>query len=345
VVFWLLSLTGAYLLGRQQTPPPVPPPSAGPDSGVVGQPATAAALYDGGSRADDDWHALAASARANDTLSQLLTQAQELAAQGRVHDALALVDAYLALDHASAALFVRSDLLMMNGQQATALEPLLKILDYPDSPAVAERARTRLNLIINAYEQQLINSGDVAGLVDFFAKLAAREPAYDRHRLKLALWLLRAGDLEAAQSLSRQLGRVGVTELEVEALNREIALAASPVPFERVGPGYFAEVRVHGGRFRSPRSLRLLVDTGATTTGLSADLLHQLGATELERKVRVNTAGGITEMATYRVSGLQIGETHVGELTVLALPAAPHGADGLLGMDVLDQLPKPVGTP
>jgi clan AA aspartic protease (TIGR02281 family) len=91
--------------------------------------------------------------------------------------------------------------------------------------------------------------------------------------------------------------------------------------------------------------VRLLVDTGATTTGISVALLQRLGARQLNRQVRVNTANGVTQMAMYRVSGLRVGNIEIADLEVLALPDPPHGAAGLLGMDVLDQLPKAVGTP
>jgi predicted aspartyl protease len=347
---WLASLAAAFLLGRMQLEPPPPPPAAAL-AGAAPNVGSAAARSDSG-RAEillhqHDWEALAADVWAGNRTAWLLASLQAMAAEGRVNDALALLNAYLQWDRSADVLFVASDLLMMTGQMREALEPLFQILDYPETPEIAQRARQRLNLIINALEQQLINSDDVAGLVLLFEQLALREPGYDRHRLKLAGWLLRSGDIAAARTLTRELGTSGVSDAEREALVRELAVAESPLPFQRQGPGYFAQVDIPAQRRdrAGAQSVRLLVDTGATTTSIGLDLLQRLGARRLDRSARVNTANGITEMATYRISGLRVGELEIPDLVVLALPDPPHDADGLLGMDVLDRLPKAVGTP
>jgi len=141
----------------------------------------------------------------------------------------------------------------------------------------------------------------------------------------------------------REVGYVGVTEADRAALAREFRVAEAPLPFERVGSGYYADATV--GVRRGERPLRLLVDTGATVTGIAADVLDRLGAERLDRGARVGTASGTVLMPTYRLRSLKIGDLEVGEMVVLGLPTAPADADGLLGMDVLDQLPKLVGMP
>ena len=87
------------------------------------------------------------------------------------------------------------------------------------------------------------------------------------------------------------------------------------------------------------------MDTGATTTSLAVDRLTAMGARKLAGRVRVATANGVTEMSTYQLSTLRVGDLEVSDLVVLGLPEPPRGVDGLLGMDVLDRLPKAVGTP
>lgn len=356
-LLWLVTVVFAYQFGRTQSgsvTSPLPAASGerampvGPDAQQTAPQVTrhgAAFLFDEAAIARGDWAELASSALVNDAGGELLAGAQGLADSGRGAQAIALVQAYFDLTGDQSALFTLADLLMMDGQMQAALEPLFQVLDYPASLQTAERARRRLDLLINATEQALINGSDTAGLVSFFERLVAREPGYDGHRLKLARWMLKTGDLTAASATLQQTGSNGVSDVERDQLAAEIAAEARVLPIDRVGASYFATVHVVPSSYASPRSLRLLVDTGATTTSLSTRVLNAIGAQRLPESVRVNTANGVTDMAAYRVDSLQLGDMTVNDLRVLALPSAPGGVDGLLGMDVLDRLPKAVGTP
>ena len=356
VLLWLASLAVVYQLGRSHSsetamsPLPardVQPGVSGATSGLtMPEPGEPGKLQlDRAALASRDWAQRARAAWADGAGGELLRSAQQLAESGSGQDAIALVEAYYERSGDQQALFTLADLLMMDGQMVAALEPLFQVLDYPESPQLSERARRRLELIITAQEQLLTNAADTAGLISFFKRLVDREPGYDGHRLKLARWMLQAGDLTSAATTLQQTGSNGVTDLERDQLAAEIAAEAQVLPIDRVGAGYFATVRVVPSNYAATHSLRLLVDTGATTTSLSTEALEAMGARRLSQRVRVNTANGVTEMATYRVESLQLGDMTVNDLTVLALPSAPGGVDGLLGMDVLDRLPKAVGTP
>jgi len=338
-----VSLIAAYWLGVQRG---LPAAAVTAESAASPQAAPAIAPSTEGFDpllAQGDWPALADFAVANAEQERLVATARSLGAAGRTGEGIALLEAYLDRETSTPALFALSDLLLMQGRMEAALEPLFAVLDYPDSATVAADARHRLNLIINVREQQLVNVDDLAGLVDLYRGLAAREPVYDGHRLKLAAWLLRSGEVEEAQTVFRQVGYVGVTDSEREALAREFELVTASLPFERSGDGYFAAAAALGRRGEHP--LRLLVDTGASMTGVSAALLERLGAERLARDAQVHTAGGVTRMPTYRLDSLKVGDVDLGEVVVLGLPKSPGDADGLLGMDVLDRLPKLVGMP
>jgi clan AA aspartic protease (TIGR02281 family) len=343
-VAWLGSVLAAFALGLRWAPAepvrPAAPAPAGPAAGAASVAAGSEFRELSKARA---WPELAALAAREHRLAELVELARRLAEDGEVRTAIALLDSILALEGRADALFALSDLLTMDGRLLDGLEPLFRILEYPESPATAERARARLELLVTAREQQLANIDDVAGLVRFFDVLARREPSYDGHRLKLALWLLRSGQLEESADVLEQVGYVGVTEAEREAVAQELELASAPLPFERAGAGLYADVLAAGRR--GPGELRLLVDTGATTTALTAAALERLGAERLDRSVRVATAGGAATMAVYRLAALRVGALEVRDLEVLALPSGPRDADGLLGMDVLDRLPKRLGSP
>ncbi|HEY5646194.1 MAG TPA: hypothetical protein VIS76_09645, partial [Pseudomonadales bacterium] len=145
----------------------------------------------------------------------LLEGARQRVREGAPYEALALVRAYLE-EHAgdAPALFLYSDLLQMTGDVEASLEPLLAILRVPPTPEDEARARQRLELLINAREQQLIHAGDLVGLVRYFERLVLAEPGWDGHRLRLARWLARSGELDESARLLREVGTSGVEQAE-----------------------------------------------------------------------------------------------------------------------------------
>lgn len=345
---WCASVVLAFWLGGQRGSPvpDAPAKSVAPRAFDGSQAASVtASMTDGFDPLLDrgDWSGLAGFAVANADGERLVATARSLGAAGRTADGIALLNAYLDLATSTPALFALSDLLLMQGRMEAALEPLFAVLDYPDSAAVADEARHRLDLIVNVREQQLVNVDDLPGLVSLYRGLVEREPAYDGHRLKLAAWLLRSGDVDEARAVFRQVGYVGVTDAERQALAREFELTSASLPFERSGAGYFADAAA--GANRGEQSLTLLVDTGASMTGINQALLERLGAERQAQDARVSTAGGVIHMPTYRLDSLRVGDHDLGEVVVLGLPKSPGSADGLLGMDVLDRLPKLVGMP
>jgi predicted aspartyl protease len=81
------------------------------------------------------------------------------------------------------------------------------------------------------------------------------------------------------------------------------------------------------------------VDTGATITSLSKVALRRLGASREDANVRLQTASGIIDADLYRVAALEIEGRLFENLRVVELPIEISGVDGLLGVDILDQLP------
>ena len=277
-----------------------------------------------------------------------LDAVRALIRDGRPYDALQVLTAYLEEMPGDAdGLFLLSDLYQMTGEVDAALDPLLEILRFPPTPEVARRARTRLNLLINAREQQLANVGDLTSLVAFFEHLVLAEPGWDGHRLKLAGWLLRSGRTEEAARLIREVGLEGVSQEQIDALAGEIELARSSLPVERHGGAMYTTVTVAGAKRRD--RFRFLIDTGATMTGLGEAHLRRLGARRVAEGIRVRTANGTVLLPVYRIVELRLGGLVLGNLMVLGFSDLPENADGLLGMDVLSRLsgslPGAVGRP
>ncbi len=341
---WLASLALAYVAGTRQdagaaleiAAPPGPEAPENPPVAVATDALERALMA-------RDWPRAAELALARDGFHRLRRAALALAEQGDVAAAVALLETYAAGDPGAPAQFTLADVLLMSGDQMAALEPLFRIIDYPPTQNDAEEARRRLALHIGALRQQFVNADDTGRLVALYTWLSERDPGYDAYRLELVRWLLRDGDTEGAEHLFRQVGFVGVEQADLDAMARELALAQAGTPIERVGAAYFAQAHARGRGARE-QPLRLLVDTGATRTGFAITALRRLGAQRLDRRVRVATANGQTVLELYQVRDLRVGGVEIGDLEVMALRDSPGGADGLLGMDVLDQVMEPVGT-
>jgi hypothetical protein len=81
---------------------------------------------------------------------------------------------------------------------------------------------------------------------------------------------------------------------------------------------------------------RLLIDTGATISVITRELLNQIGrAEEADRQVRVLTANGSTNMGLARIESLSVGGRVASPALVGICDECMRGvADGLLGLDV-----------
>ncbi len=284
-------------------------------------------------------------AAAAELAGALLAEIRSLAQAGGGATAAARLDAYLRRNPFDAkAHLLAADLWQMRGRRDAALEPLLALLEFADEPAVIREARDKLALLVNVHETELANRGDVAGLVRYFEDLSARDPGYDGHRLRLAQWLLRAGRLEEAQRALNEMGTVGVDPRAREDLVAALTLARTGLPLERrpgaAGGAGALYVRASAGG----RALRLLVDTGASTTALTRSRAAALGAAKTGQRVSVRTAGGVVDAEVRRLREVEVGALRIESLEVLVLDQAlPDGVDGLLGMDVLSRFPGIAG--
>jgi clan AA aspartic protease (TIGR02281 family) len=270
----------------------------------------------------------------------LLERIRDRAQAGDPALAGVLLDAYLGRNpHDPDAYLLNADLQQMQGRSLEALSPLLDLLAFADDPEVVARARDKLRLLAGVRETQLLNSGDMAGLLRLFEDLTARDPGFDGHRLRLAHWLLRAGRAAQAERVLAETGTVGVDPESREDLAAEIQLARTGLPFQRRDGAMHVKARLAG------QPLELLVDTGATVTAISRAGVAALGARPTGQWVQVQTAGGVIDSEVHRVKDLEIGALRLDSLSVLVLDGPlPRGVDGLLGMDVLRRFPGEPGT-
>ena len=104
------------------------------------------------------------------------------------------------------------------------------------------------------------------------------------------------------------------------------------IPLERAGAGYLVDAIINDAV-----TVRLIVDTGATSTVISPERLIAAGlVVENEPAVIVTTAGGKVNAGWALVKKLDVGGRPGHNLRVVAMDPI-DGADGLLGMDFMSK--------
>ena len=271
---------------------------------------------------------------------RLLDQVRDWARSGDQSRALDLLLSYVGRNpHDLEARLLHSDVLQMQGRLLDAIDPLLAALQFADEAVSIQRIRDALRLLVNVHESKLAAQQNLPGLIRFFERLSREDPGFDGHRLQLARWLLQAGRFDEAEGVVQVMGLVGVTPEARSDFEAELDLARSGLPVQWEDRAMHVEVSAAG------RPLRLLVDTGASTSAISRSAASALGSVSMEQSVQVRTAAGTISAEVYRVRDVQVGQLRLPYLDVLVLEQAPPGADGLLGMDVLARFPGLSGSP
>ena len=271
---------------------------------------------------------------------RLLDQVRDWARSGDQSRALDLLLAYVGRNpYDLEARLLHSDVLQMQGRLLDAIDPLLAALQFADEAVSIQRIRDALRLLVNVHESKLAAQQNLPGLIRFFERLSREDPGFDGHRLQLARWLLQAGRFDEAEGVVQVMGLVGVTPEARGDFEAELDLARSGLPVQWEDRAMHVEVSAGG------RPLRLLVDTGASTSAISRAAASALGSVSTEQSVQVRTAAGTISAEVHRVRDVQVGQLRLPYLDVLVLEQAPPGADGLLGMDVLARFPGLSGSP
>jgi len=253
------------------------------------------------------------------------------------YDAVALrrvLRAYLDVQpRDNGALFLLSDLQQMGGMREAALETLFQVLDYPLDAEVAERARRQADQIISVIDVELRNRGALAEREAFWRHISQRVPASDRYRYELAMSLAQLQRWDEARRVLQETGTSDIAQATLDELAVRIDNAEQGLQFQRDGSRMLSTAVAPGGA-----RLTLLVDTGANVTSLSLPALRAISARRLEERARIRTASGVVTTGVYEVAELEVQGRVFRQLRVVELPAELPGLDGLLGLDVLQQL-------
>jgi predicted aspartyl protease len=114
-------------------------------------------------------------------------------------------------------------------------------------------------------------------------------------------------------------------------LGGEVAPEDLTIPLIKLGNQFLVNVVIEG------RSARLLLDTGASLSGVSDSYTRKFpGIVKATRPIRLNTAAGPVDTVLFTVEQLALGDLHFDQHILALLPMhSAVGFDGLLGVDIL----------
>jgi len=210
-----------------------------------------------------------------------------------------------------------------------------------DLVRVAANARTAL-------EQR----NDIAGILALYQRLYEQHPQYSRFQLELAQSHLRLSDPQSATPIletlqyDSELGPLAAQLLEKiqsdfaveEPINESRNDQFNDpndilVPLQRSGSSLLVDVAINR------ESMRLLLDTGASITALSANTIRSLRLEPIGRSITLSTANGKVSSELYRANSIRLGRLRLNNLIVAEIDFGSNSAvAGLLGTDVLNEL-------
>ena len=224
-----------------------------------------------------------------------------------------------------------------------AIDQLYEARGYAFRPAMLQEITGRIRSMVAVRSQSLEHANDQEGLLALYQHLTQLEPDHAPWFLGLAAAQWALDDREAARRsllLVIQDPEIGaqaqtlLAQLDLAGM-QDTAPRVAGIPLHRSGNHFIVDARPAQGR-----SIRLLIDTGASLTILTPAVLEQRGIPfENTGKTGVfNTANGPIQGPVYKLDSLSVGDWQVSDLEVGVLELDGSAEiDGLLGMNFLNQ--------
>lgn len=278
---------------------------------------------------------------------QILSRARGLLGANRHGEAEQLLQLYLLGDHRDAeARMLLADAYAGRNDFRAAIDALYEARGYAWRPDTLERLAQRIRAVVAAQAHALQTGNDRSGLLELYQHLTQLEPGYAPYFLGLADAQLALDDAQAARRSLQLVVQDPDIGSEARARLEQLSQAEAPahdaqasatldrvigVPLHRRGNHFLVDARL-----ADERSVRLLIDTGASMTILTPGVVAGSGYTDTGNTRIFSTANGRVTAPVYRLDALSVGDWQVSQLDigVLDLADSPH-IDGLLGMNFL----------
>ncbi|MEN8107499.1 MAG: TIGR02281 family clan AA aspartic protease [Pseudomonadota bacterium] len=236
------------------------------------------------------------------------------------------------------------------GQQDfhAAIDQLYEARGYAWRPAMLQRITARLRSMVAELTQSLKRNDDQSALLALYQHLIQLEPDHAPWFMGLAAVQLALDDKEAARRSLLLVSQDPGVGAQAQAMLAELSIALAGtedteswdaatevvgIPLHRSGNHFIVDARPARGR-----SIRLLIDTGASLTIFTPDVLEQRGIRyqDTGRTGVFTTANGPVRAPIYKLDSLSVGDWYVNHLEIGVLDlSSSSGVDGLLGMNFL----------
>ena len=229
-----------------------------------------------------------------------------------------------------------------------AIDQLYEARGYAYRPAMLQRITARIRSMVAELTRSLKRNDDPNALLTLYQHLIQLEPDHAPYFMGLAAAQLALDDKAAARRsllLVSQDADVGaqaqalLSELSIalagtqDAASWDPATAVGGIPLHRSGNHFIVDARPARGR-----SIRLLIDTGASLTIFTPEVLEQRGIRyqDTGRTGVFNTANGSVTAPIVKLDYLVVGDWQVDQIEIGVLDLGSRlDVDGLLGMNFL----------
>ena len=284
-----------------------------------------------------------------DARTKILSYCHHLIAQSRFSLAEQLLQAFLGAEYRDVeAGMLLAEVYLAKDDYLAAIDKLYEIRGYAYRPVMLQRITHRIRTIVNELDSSLKAGSDQYALLTLYQHLTQVEPQFAPWFIGLAAAQLSVNDEQAAsRSLSLVLDDPDVgTQAQAMLSGISTSLAEKQktkflgsmtehegIPLQRRGNHFIVDATPARGD-----NLRLLIDTGASMTIFTPEVLEQsdAGYQDTGKTGMFNTANGPVQAPVYILDSLSVGDWQVNQLEigVLAL-TEDSGIDGLLGMNFL----------
>jgi len=285
-----------------------------------------------------------------DARTQILAHARLLIAERRFSLAEQLLQHFLVAAYRD----VEARILLAaayRGQEdfPAAIDQLYEARGSAYRPAMLQRITGQIRSIVAELTQSLKRNDDQIALLALYQHLIQLEPDYAPWFMGLAVAQLALDDKEAARRSLLLVSQDPDVGAQAQAMLSELSIAFAEmqdpeprdsatgvvgIPLHRSGNHFIVDAIPANGR-----SIRLLIDTGASLTIVTPDVLELRGISyqDTGRTGVFNTANGRVRAPVYKLDSLSVGDWQVKHLEIGVLDLGSRsGVDGLLGMNFLN---------
>ena len=281
--------------------------------------------------------------------TQILAHAAWLLAGQRDRSAQQLLEAFLALSYRDVeGQTLLADAYLAEGSFRSAIEHYYLAKGYAYQIETIDRLNERIRLAVSNEATFLKQHNDQAGLLELYRYLTQLEPDYAPYFIELAKAHLALDDADAARRSLLLVTADANVGAEAQAIlaslepslpsEAELQPPVEPTQFSGVALRRQGHHFVVDGKLGDTDSIRLMIDTGASMTIITPDIVEQ-SKRFLRRTGKVGvfeTANGPVRAPIYSLDSLTLGDWQVRKLEVGVLALEGHsGLDGLLGMNFL----------